>query len=613
MPTHDYDIANQSGAAFRTDLNNALAAIQSNNSNSSSPATTVAYQWWADTTSGTLKIRNAANNAWIELFQLDGTLTLENGTESSPALAFRDDLNTGIYSNANDQLQITTGGVTRAEFGTTTIFNDSGADVDFRIEGDSNANLFYVDAGNDRVGVRTNTPSDFFEVTHSDNSAAGISITNSNNSQAGAMAQLLIAGGDNSKGRLKIETNGAFHTIDEDNNGHLIIEDNGTERIRLSSAGNLGIGTTHIEAPLVVARDVLESASFNLDNNTMMLRNSGSASAASRTSLYFRTHAADNKLSPSGIRCIADSNYKSILAFHTNGAGNGTGHIESYERMRIDGDGQVGVGTSTLSDRFTIGDGDLKFFHSTAGSAHRTTFIEFGNSSNRITSESNFGSEGSSGYTAGYKFTTKNFDGSAFEDIMALGIQARGHILFGQSSADTAATGARISAISQNPAASYMYRGDAGIVMIFGGGGGSGQVLLDFRHGGTGIGSVSKNGTSNVSYNTSSDYRLKENIVDLTGAITRIKTLQPKRFNWISDETNTLQDGFLAHEVTAVPEAITGTKDAVVTQAMLDSGQVEEMSVGDPIYQQIDQSKLVPLLVAAVQELITKVETLEAA
>ena len=54
MATHDYDIANQSGAAFRVDLNNVLDAIQSNNSNSSSPSTTVAYQWWTDTTSGTL-------------------------------------------------------------------------------------------------------------------------------------------------------------------------------------------------------------------------------------------------------------------------------------------------------------------------------------------------------------------------------------------------------------------------------------------------------------------------------------------------------------------------------------------------------------------------------
>ena len=143
MATHDYDIANQSGAAFRTDLNNALAAIQSNNSNSSSPATTVAYQWWADTSAGTLKIRNAANNAWIELFQLDGTLTLEDGSASTPALAFRDDLNTGIFSSAADRFNIATAGVERMELGATlTVFNEDGADTDFRIESDTNQNMF---------------------------------------------------------------------------------------------------------------------------------------------------------------------------------------------------------------------------------------------------------------------------------------------------------------------------------------------------------------------------------------------------------------------------------------------------------------------------------------
>ena len=113
MATHDYVIANQSGAAFRTDLNNALAAIVSNNSNSSEPTTMYAYQWWADTSNAVMKIRNSANNAWIELFQLDGTLTLEDGTESTPALAFRDDLNTGIYSSAADTVDITTGGSRR--------------------------------------------------------------------------------------------------------------------------------------------------------------------------------------------------------------------------------------------------------------------------------------------------------------------------------------------------------------------------------------------------------------------------------------------------------------------------------------------------------------------
>jgi len=73
MATHDYVIANQSGASFRTDLNNALAAIVSNNSSSSTPSTTYAYQWWADTSNGILKLRNSGNSAWIDMLNLDGT------------------------------------------------------------------------------------------------------------------------------------------------------------------------------------------------------------------------------------------------------------------------------------------------------------------------------------------------------------------------------------------------------------------------------------------------------------------------------------------------------------------------------------------------------------
>tara|TARA_R100000426_G_scaffold74084_1_gene51797 strand:+ start:379 stop:1356 length:978 start_codon:yes stop_codon:yes gene_type:complete len=113
MATHDYVLDNASGADFRADANNALAAIVSNNSNSSSPSTTYAYQWWADTSNNVLKIRNSANNDWIELFQLDGTLTLEDGSASTPALAFRDDLNTGIFSGSADEFNIATAGVER--------------------------------------------------------------------------------------------------------------------------------------------------------------------------------------------------------------------------------------------------------------------------------------------------------------------------------------------------------------------------------------------------------------------------------------------------------------------------------------------------------------------
>jgi hypothetical protein len=81
---HDYIIANQSGAAFRADLNNGLAAIVSQNSGATQPSTTYAYQWWADTTTGLLKIRNAANNAWITIGTLAdanlGLLSLAGGT-----------------------------------------------------------------------------------------------------------------------------------------------------------------------------------------------------------------------------------------------------------------------------------------------------------------------------------------------------------------------------------------------------------------------------------------------------------------------------------------------------------------------------------------------------
>jgi hypothetical protein len=105
--------------------------------------------------------------------------------------------------------------------------------------------------------------------------------------------------------------------------------------------------------------------------------------------------------------------------------------------------------------------------------------------------------------------------------------------------------------------------------------------------------------TSSTSYNTGSDYRLKENITDMTGALSRVNQLQPKRFNFIADDTDTLVDGFLAHEVSdIVPEAITGTKDEVDAD-------------GNPVYQGIDQAKLVPLLVKAIQEQQAQIDALQ--
>lgn len=158
-PQHDYVIANGSGSAVRSDLNNALAAIVSLNSGASEPTDTFAYMWWADTTAGVLKIRNAANNAWITLRELDGTLLIEAGSASTPGLYFAGDTNTGIYSPGADQFAIASNGVERVEWGTSgVVFNDGGADYDFRVEGDTNANLFFTDASTDRIGFGTNAP-----------------------------------------------------------------------------------------------------------------------------------------------------------------------------------------------------------------------------------------------------------------------------------------------------------------------------------------------------------------------------------------------------------------------------------------------------------------------
>ena len=110
MATHDYIISNASGAAVRSDLNNALAAIVSNNSAATEPTTTYAYMWWADTTAGQLKLRNAANDGWVVLQELDGTLLMEDGTVGAPGLAFASDLDTGFYRPAANELGIATGG-----------------------------------------------------------------------------------------------------------------------------------------------------------------------------------------------------------------------------------------------------------------------------------------------------------------------------------------------------------------------------------------------------------------------------------------------------------------------------------------------------------------------
>jgi hypothetical protein len=149
----------------------------------------------------------------------------------------------------------------------------------------------------------------------------------------------------------------------------------------------------------------------------------------------------------------------------------------------------------------------------------------------------------------------------------------------------------------------------------------NGGTQLDFRLAdNTQVGSIYIN-SSSTTYATSSDYRLKENVDYDFDATTRLKQLKPARFNFISDDTNTLVDGFLAHEVSGiVPEAIIGTKDGMTTEILYvegdelpegkSIGDVKEASVIAP--QGIDQAKFVPLLVKTIQELEARITALEA-
>lgn len=128
--------------------------------------------------------------------------------------------------------------------------------------------------------------------------------------------------------------------------------------------------------------------------------------------------------------------------------------------------------------------------------------------------------------------------------------------------------------------------------------GSSGVRTIVFINSSGSINGIISNTNSATSYSTSSDYRLKENITKITDGITRVKQLNPSRFNFIVEPDRTV-DGFIAHEVSdIVPEAINGEKDAVNEDGSIDP-------------QGIDQSKLIPLLTAALQEALVKIEQLE--
>jgi hypothetical protein len=310
---------------------------------------------------------------------------------------------------------------------------------------------------------------------------------------------------------------------------------NDVERMRIDGSGNVGIGTDSPSVKLHMVRNA---------ENTLRIEDT-----LDSTTMDLRADSVGG---------FVRTNGSYPLRFLTN----------STEAMRIDSSGNVGIGTSP-STVLHINDASDPILRLQRGGAAYSQFQSDSAGSLYISADA-----GNSGASSRMQF---NVDGSE-----AMRITSSGDIVNTGSTLPSASVqgfGVQDQTISTSAISTATRNHHI------------------FYNGNGAVGSIKTSGSA-TSYNTSSDHRLKENVVELTGATTRLKQLDPKRFNFIADDTTTV-DGFLAHEVqTVVPEAITGTHNEVDAD-------------GNPVYQGIDQSKLVPLLVATIKELEARITALE--
>ena len=345
----------------------------------------------------------------------------------------------------------------------------------------------------------------------------------------------------------------------------LFDRNNSAYRLHIDSSGRVLIGTT---SPGATAGEQLTIAGST--NAGMTFRSSTNAAG----SILFEDTASDRGE-------IQYSHNGDYMRFKTAGS----------ERIRINSAGSLLVATddtSSFPDRL-ISAGDhtrassyIDIRSSTVGAllfADGTS----GDSAYRGQVEYNHGDDSMRLWTAGSE---------------RMRITSDGKLLHGKTGSGIASDGIEL----QNT-------GSGGAIVITQAGNGSNNIItnsrygagnqypISFRYSGNERGYVQVT-NSGASFVSSSDYRLKENVVAIADGITRVKQLHPKRFNFIVDADTTV-DGFLAHETqTVVPEAVTGIKD-----------QVDDD--GNPVMQGMDQSKLIPLLTAALQEAIAEIETLK--
>jgi hypothetical protein len=267
-------------------------------------------------------------------------------------------------------------------------------------------------------------------------------------------------------------------------------------------------------------------------------------------------------------------------------------YTAATERMRIDSSGNVGIGTASPNHELDVKAATNSGISITPATGNATNYLDWYD-----TGGGPYGRLGYNHQTSTMTFSTVNTE--------RMRMDSAGRIFMNsQTDSDGVLN-------IENQSGDYCIAVKDKAV--------NSAYILFRNSAGNATGSILRSGTS-TSFNTTSDYRLKENVTDISDGITRVKQLAPKRFNFIEEPDRTV-DGFLAHEAQAVvAEAVHGTKDELEVWA-----EGEELpdgvSVGDnkldddgntiPKMQGIDQAKLVPLLTAALQEAIAKIETLE--